>query len=160
MSVWSRVLPEGLLTVSVERVIPAPADAVFALLADPAAHRTFDGSGTVQDPVGDPGPLVLGSTFGMAMKAGARYRMVNEVVEFEPDRLIAWQPRPDYAVGRAIAGGRIWRYELEPVAGGTLVRETWDVSQEVFPPLVLPLRRLTRANMTRTLARLEEVLTA
>ena len=24
----------------------------------------------------------------------------------------------------------VWRYELEPVDGGTLVRETWDISRE------------------------------
>jgi hypothetical protein len=26
--------------------------------------------------------------------------------------------------------GRIWRYELEPVEGGTKVTETWDISEE------------------------------
>jgi uncharacterized protein YndB with AHSA1/START domain len=36
-------------TISVERFIPAPASAIFALLADPAQHRAIDGSGTVRD---------------------------------------------------------------------------------------------------------------
>ena len=33
---------------SVERVIPAPADKIFDLLVDPARHLDIDGSGTVQ----------------------------------------------------------------------------------------------------------------
>ena len=32
----------------------------------------------------------------------------------------------DHALG-GLVGGRIWRYELSPADGGTLVRETWDV---------------------------------
>ena len=42
--------------------------------------------------------------------------------------------------GAKLGGGRIWRYELEPVDGGTLVRETWDISQEagLSKPLVGP----------------------
>ena len=35
--------------VSVERVIPAPAAEIFALIADPHRHQEFDGSGTVRD---------------------------------------------------------------------------------------------------------------
>ena len=33
----------------------------------------------------------LGSTFGMSMKLGVPYSMTNTVIEFEPDRRIAWQ---------------------------------------------------------------------
>ena len=69
--------------VSVERVIDAPPEAIFALLADPRRHRDFDGSGTVGDAKDLPDRLRLGSTFGMSMKQGVSYSMVNEVVEFE-----------------------------------------------------------------------------
>ena len=148
-----------LLRVSVERVVPAPPERVFELLADPRRHREIDGSGTVRDPVRAPERLSLGDVFGMDMKAGGRYRMRNTVVEFEEGRRIAWQPRPDHALAAKAIGGRIWRYELEPVDGGTLVRETWDIAQERLPPLLLPLRPLTRLSMQRTLARLEERLT-
>jgi uncharacterized protein YndB with AHSA1/START domain len=146
----------GLFQVSAERVVPAPPERVFALLADPRRHREIDGSGTVRDPVGGPARLSLGAVFGMDMKAGAGYRMRNTVVEFEENRRIAWQPRPDNAVAAKAIGGRIWRYELEPVDGGTLVRETWDIRQERVPPLLLPLRPLTKMSMQRTLERLEE----
>ena len=37
--------------VSVERFIKAPAERVFALLADPSRHRELDGSGTVREAV-------------------------------------------------------------------------------------------------------------
>ncbi len=144
-------------TVSVERVVAAPPSAVFDLLADPARHREIDGSGTVRDAAPGSGRLSLGARFGMSMKAGIGYAMVNEVVEFEEDRRIAWQARPDIARLRPFIGGRIWRYELEPVDGGTRVRETWDISQEQVKPLVWPLRGLTRLSMSRTMDRIEEL---
>jgi uncharacterized protein YndB with AHSA1/START domain len=149
-----------LLRVRVERVVPAPPERVFDVLADPRRHREIDGSGTVRDAAVDgPARLSLGAVFGMHMRAGAPYSMTNTVVEFEEGRRIAWQPRPTNAVAAKAIGGRIWRYELEPVDGGTRVRETWDISQERVPPLLLPLRPLTRLSMDRTLARLEERLT-
>ena len=89
------------------------------------------------------------------MKAGAAYSMTNTVVEFEEGRRIAWQPRPTSSLAARLAGGRIWRYELEPVEGGTRVRETWDTSQERIPLLLRPLAGITRRNMAKTLERLE-----
>ena len=143
--------------VSVERFVKAPAEQVFAVLADPSRHREIDGSGTLRDAKGGSTRLALGSRFGMNMKAGAPYVMVNEVVEFEADRRIAWQARPDRAWAAKAIGGRIWRYELEPRDGGTLVRETWDISQERIPPLVWGLRGLTRLSMNRTMDRIEKL---
>ena len=54
----------------------------------------------------------------MDMKMGAPYKIKNRVVEFEEGRLIAWRH----------IGTHRWRYDLEPVDGGTLVTETWDLS--------------------------------
>jgi hypothetical protein len=58
-----------------------------------------------------------------------------------------------------IAGGRIWRYELEPADGGTIVRETWDVSEERTPTKALVRKGAgkTRENMEKTLARIESL---
>ena len=95
----------------------------------------------------------------MNMKAGAPYTMVNEVIEFEQDRRIAWQAKPDLAFAQKLIGGRIWRYELEARDGGTLVRETWDISQEKVPALVWGLRGLTRMSMNRTMDRIERLVT-
>lgn len=157
MSLLSGVTLSG---VSVERVIAAEPGPIFALLADPSRHREIDGSGTVRDAVGGSTRLSLGARFGMGMRVGAQYEMTNEVVEFEKDRRIAWQARPAASIVGKVAGGRIWRYELEPVAGGTRVRETWDLSQERIPALVIALKPVTRKNMERTLARIERIVSA
>jgi uncharacterized protein YndB with AHSA1/START domain len=131
-------------TVSCERVIAAPAERIFDLLADPDRHHDIDGSGSVRDAKRSPARLALGSTFGMSMRLGVPYSMVSEVVEFEENRRIAWQTWPPVKATRSLFGGRVWRYELEPVEGGTLVRETWDVARE---------RPLTRWMLTKPQAR-------
>jgi uncharacterized protein YndB with AHSA1/START domain len=125
-------------TVSVERVINAPADVIFALIADAGKHSSFDGSGTVDHSPEESQPLTLGSKFGMSMRGRPEtlflpYRTTNTVIEFEPDRRIAWKT----TIGPlGLIGGRIWRYELEQTEGGTLVRETWDLSQDRQRPML------------------------
>ena len=146
--------------VTVERVIPAPPEAVFALIADAQRHPEIDGSGTVREVKGEPKPLRLGSEFGMSMKWFVPYAMKSRVIEFEQDRRIAWQTIPSYPLTDRIAAGRIWRYELEPVEGGTLVRESWDISQERIKLMVQPARKKTKEAMAATLERLEAVVTA
>jgi uncharacterized protein YndB with AHSA1/START domain len=149
--------------VSVERTIAAPPEKIFDLLADPDRHHDIDGSGTVRDAKTSSTRLTLGAKFGMAMHLGINYSMVSEVIEFEDGKRIAWQTRPSTDFQRKLFGGRIWRYELEPADGGTLVRECWDISQEKGP--VKSLLRMgrskehTRGAMERTLvniARLTE----
>jgi carbon monoxide dehydrogenase subunit G len=141
--------------VTVERVVPAEPQAIFDLLADPARHHEIDGSGTLVGAKGGGGKLGLGDTFGMAMKVGIPYSMVSTIVEYEEGRRIAWQTRGPGRIG-TIGGGRIWRYELEPVDGGTLVKESWDITQEskLTKPLVKGLGEKTRKNMAETLDRL------
>jgi uncharacterized protein YndB with AHSA1/START domain len=148
--------------VSVERVIPAPPEPIFDLLADPARHREIDGSGTVRDAKAGSERLALGSTFGMSMKMLLPYSMVSEVIEFDENRRIAWQTKPPVSWGVKLGGGRIWRYELEPVDGGTRVRETWDISEEagLSKPVVARGAKKTAENMEKTLARIEQLVTA
>lgn len=145
--------------VTVERVIPAPAERIFDLLADPTRHREIDGSGTVRDAKEPSKRLQLGDTFGMSMKMGVPYSMVSTIIELEENRRIAWQTRGPGRIGSR-AGGRIWRYELEPVDGGTRVRESWDITKEspLTKPLVGLSRGKTKKNMEATLERIEEVL--
>ena len=145
---------------SVERVIPAPADKIFALIADPSRHHEFDGSGTVKEAKDAPTRLQLGDRFGMSMKLGVPYSMVSEVIELDENRRIAWQTWPPNDFAAKLAGGRIWRYELEPVEGGTLVRESWDISQERVKFAVRPARGKTKKAMEATLERIEQVVTA
>jgi uncharacterized protein YndB with AHSA1/START domain len=149
--------------VSVERVIAAPAERIFGLLADPVRHHDIDGSGTVRDAKERGERLQLGSKFGMNMHLGVNYSMVSEIIEFDDGKRIAWQTGPGKDWQRGLFGGRIWRYELEPAGDGTLVRETWDVSEEKGPVKHLlrtgRSRDHTRAAMEKTLeniARLTE----
>ncbi len=149
----------GDTVVSAERVIAAPAADIFAIVADASRHPDIDGSGSVKQlKQGAPMQLALGSTFGMSMKLGVPYSMSNKVIEFEPDKRIAWQTTLAGPLGRFI-GGRIWRYELEAAAGGTLVRETWDITKDKqrFMLKAGPMGRQTKEAMTRTLERLAEI---
>ena len=142
---------------SVERLIAAPPERIFDLLADPARHQEIDGSGTVRGTPEGSTRLALGSKFGMSMHAGIGYSMENTVVEFDENRRIAWQPRPSLAPLRLLFGGRIWRYELIPQDGGTLVRESWDIRKEVFPWTLRSMRSKTVTAMTKTLERIAQV---
>jgi uncharacterized protein YndB with AHSA1/START domain len=150
----------GDTVVSVERVIDAPAADIFAIVADASRHPEIDGSGSVRHlKPGAPEKLAPGSTFGMSMKLGMPYSMSNKVIEFEPDKRIAWQTTFAGPFGRLI-GGRIWRYELELSGGGaTLVRETWDITQDKQRFLLKagPVGKQTKEAMSRTLERLAEI---
>ena len=118
-------------TVSVERVIKAAPEKIFALVADAGKHASIDGAHSVNHASQASVPLSMGAKFGIAMRGRKEtlfipYRTNNTVIEYEPDRRIAW--KTTFLGGRV--GGRIWRYELEAAPEGTLVRETWDVSQD------------------------------
>jgi uncharacterized protein YndB with AHSA1/START domain len=145
---------------SVTRIINAPPEQIFAVLTDPEMHRVIDGSGAVRDCRGKPERLNLGSTFGMAMRVGVPYSMSNKVIEYVENRRIAWQTRGPTMIGKFV-GGRIWRYELEPVDGGTAVRETWDITQEskLTKPLIRGAGAATKKNMATTLQKLDSILT-
>jgi uncharacterized protein YndB with AHSA1/START domain len=108
-------------TVSARTTIAAPPAVVFAIVADPHQHPRLDGSGSVRAVVDGPARLDKGAVFHVALKLfGLPYKITNHVVEFEPDRRIAWRH----------FGGHRWRYELTPTDdGGTEVVETFDYSR-------------------------------
>lgn len=105
--------------VSASIVVAAPASEIFAILADPRRHGAIDGSRMIRRCLRAPTRLGLGSEFVMTMRlCGIPYRVRNRVVEFEDNRLIAWRHfEPQH-----------WRFELEPIATGTRVTETFDYS--------------------------------
>jgi uncharacterized protein YndB with AHSA1/START domain len=149
--------------VSVDRIIAAPASALFAVVADANRHPDIDGSGAVvKAKEGTPQTLRLGSTFGMSMKMGVPYSMKNTIIEFEQDRRIAWQTVFAGPLGRLV-GGRIWRYEFEPVDGGTKVTESWDISKDKQRAVLKRVGSLvteTGEGMRKTLDRLATVVGA
>jgi uncharacterized protein YndB with AHSA1/START domain len=141
-------------TVSVSRVIAAPPEKIFEVLATPSGHAVIDGSGTVKGEQTGPDRLTkVGDRFGMKMKMyGVPYKMSSNVVEFEENRLIAW----------AHFGGHRWRYELEPVDDGTRVTETFDWSTAKAPKFIelMGYPKKHPAAMEKTLERLDEHVTA
>jgi uncharacterized protein YndB with AHSA1/START domain len=148
---------------TVKRLIQASPESIFEVLADASQHAAIDGSGMLQGKTPDaPQHLTLGTTFGMSMKMFRMpYSTVNRVVEFEPNRRIAWQTGPTGSMERLIAG-RIWRYELEADEGGTIVRESWDITpdhQRVLLKLGDIYSSKTRRDMERTLERLSQLVT-
>lgn len=135
--------------ISRERLIAAPADRIFEVLVTPALHSVIDGSGTVrgEQPNG-PVRLSLGAKFGMDMKMGAPYKILNRVIEFEEGRRIAWRH----------FSAHVWRYTLEPRGDVTLVREEWD-GRAVPWKIVFRLTGFTRrhpASIEATLGKLED----
>ncbi len=136
--------------VSASRTIAAPPEKIFDLLADPTRHREIDGSASVQAArTGSPTRLGLGDRFGMDMKIGLKYRITNEVVEFDDNRRIAWRH----------FGHHVWRYELEPTEGGTVVTESFDWtdarSRKLIELMGYPKKNL--AAIEKTLERLANV---
>lgn len=135
---------------SVSIQIGATAEQIFALLADPKQHPLFDGSGMLQGEISGPSRLTLGDKFSMSMKFGPLpYRISSTVVEFEENRLIAWQH----------FGKHRWRYALDPNGETTVVTETFDWSTSILSPAIeaagYPDRHL--ANIERTLGRLRDI---
>ncbi len=107
-------------TVSASVTIAAPPATVFGIVANPHEHPRIDGSGSVRAVVEGPERVTKGDRFHVDMRLfGVPYRITNTVVEYEPDRRIAWRH----------FGGHRWRYELEPSGSGTRVTETFDYSR-------------------------------
>ena len=118
---------------SVNTTVNAPADTVFAVLADPTTHEAIDGTGWVRESL-DGKPLTeTGQIFRVAMYhdnlPDKHYEMANRVEVFEPPRAIAWQPGQGPDDGALDFGGWVWRYDLAPAGDGqTDVTLTYDWS--------------------------------
>ena len=132
--------------------IEATPEAIFNLLTDPSKHGLFDGSDMVNDATAKSVQrLALGSKFAMSMNFKMLpYRIGNTVVEFEENRLIAWEHM----------GRHRWRYQLTPLDdGATLVTETFDWSTSRVPRLfeAVGYPKAHLGNIERTLERLADL---
>jgi uncharacterized protein YndB with AHSA1/START domain len=137
-------------SLSASMIIHAPAEAVFAVLADPAKHAAIDGTGWVSEPL-DSTPLTApGQIFRMAMyhpnHPDGNYQTANRVQTFDPPSTIAWEPGYDTGDGTLGFGGWVWRYDLTPAGPScTTVTLSYDwsaVPNEIrerigFPPFPL-----------------------
>jgi uncharacterized protein YndB with AHSA1/START domain len=107
-------------TLSAAVTIKAPAETVFAVLADPAQHAAIDGTGWVREALDGERLTGQGQIFRMAMyhdkHPDKSYGMANKVRVFDPPRAISWEPG-QYAKGSDTLelGGWFWRYDLTPV---------------------------------------------
>ena len=134
-------------SVSATTVIDVPAEAVFAVLADPAKHAAIDGTGWVCEPL-DTEPLTAaGQVFRMAMyhshHPDGDYQVANRVQVLDRPNAISWEPGSDAGDGNLSFGGWVWRYDLTPLGpGSTEVTLSYDwsavpdtIRQHVsFPP--------------------------
>ena len=121
-------------TVSATTTISTSADVVFAVLADPSRHAAIDGTGRVRDSLDGQRLTGAGQIFRVAMyhenHPDDSYEMANQILAFEPPRVISW--RPGYvsqATGELEFGGWVWRYDLTQLGPGqTEVTLSYDWS--------------------------------
>ena len=119
-SVRAEILETDFPNTAAARItINAPAQVIFDLLANPASHQRFDGSGTIKGSISGPDRLFLGAQFGMAMKIKVPYRIKNTVVAFEESKKITWCHLMKWT----------WCYELQSISESqTVVTESFDAS--------------------------------
>ncbi|WP_410609766.1 YbhB/YbcL family Raf kinase inhibitor-like protein [Amycolatopsis sp. lyj-109] len=121
----------GAERLEVSRVVPAPADAVFAVLTDPKGHVDIDASGMLMDAEGPPVERA-GDRFVVHMDRAAlgdvplgKYEVEVVITKLVPDEEIAWTVE-----GRTGTQFRhIYGYRLEPAEGGTRVTSYYDWSE-------------------------------
>jgi hypothetical protein len=118
--------------------VAEPVARVFAVLADPVAHTSIDGTGWIQEAV-DRAPLTeVGQIFRMGMyhpnHPDGDYQMANKVEVFDAPHAIGWLP--GYRRGEGLEfGGWLWRYDLVPLGPSeTEVTLTYDWS--AVPPSI------------------------
>ena len=159
--------------VEVSRRIEVTAPTIFLVLASPHRHQEFDGSGMLRAALSDELITRPGGTFTVKMhRLGRDYEMINHVVAFESNRLIAWEPSPgdlDTAGGDVarigVPSGYRWGFRLEPESDdSTLVTEFFDCGPAENHWILegdggswINGYQSVRESMTRTLALLEEV---
>ena len=119
-SVRAEILETDFPNTAAARItINAPTHVIFDLLANPASHQRFDGSGTIKGSISGPDRLFLGAQFGMAMKIKVPYRIKNTVVAFEENKKITWCHLMKWT----------WCYELQAITESqTVVTESFDAT--------------------------------
>jgi uncharacterized protein YndB with AHSA1/START domain len=120
-------------SLSATMIIHAPAEVIFAVLADPTKHAAIDGTGWVREPLDSKPLTAAGQVFRMAMyhpnHPDGSYRVANRVQVFDPPNVISWEPGQDTDDGSLTFGGWVWRYDLTPAGpADTKVTLSYDWS--------------------------------
>ena len=123
------------LQVSDSIVIKIDAQTIWNQLADPAQMPRWspENTGATTPEVGR--PLQVGESFeGTNRRGRARWTTRCVVTDSDPARRFAFNVGK-IGLRRPILRGRIarWAYDLEPVAGGTRVTETWTDGRSTWP---------------------------
>jgi hypothetical protein len=147
--------------VAVSRRIEADAPTIFAIVADPTRHTEIDGSEMLRGALTDTAVAGVGDVFVLKMYLDrlGDYEMANEVVEYEQDRRIVWEPRR-HDIDET-SGGHLWGYEFAPDGEhATVVTEIFDCARwrEEDKPFIDYGREWIEA-MTETLERLDQMAT-
>jgi uncharacterized protein YndB with AHSA1/START domain len=120
-------------SVSATATIDAPAEVIFAVLADPAKHAAIDGTGWVCESLDNEPLTTAGQIFQMAMyhpnHPDGDYQIYNEIQVLDRPNAISWKPGYDAGDGTLGFGGWVWRYDLTPAgSGSTEVTLSYDWS--------------------------------
>src|SRR3954451_4816366 len=145
----------------VQRLIPADAASIFAVLRDPQGHVVIDSSGMLMDATGEPASAV-GDSFVVHIDREALndypmdlYDVTVVIQTFELDREIAWTIEGQLNIGH------VYGYMLEPTDAGTLVTSYYDwsgITQDwkdagIFPVIPESALRATLGILARTVVR-------
>lgn len=150
--------------IEVQRLIPAPAEDIFAVLCDPLGHLAIDASGMLQDAEGDR-VSAAGDEFVVHMDRESlgdipqmgTYDVTVTIDEFEPNRLISWS-----ILGTIRPGiGHRYGYRFEPDGPRTVVTSFYDWSQArqkfkdagIFPVISEANLKATLGILDRTVRR-------
>lgn len=147
-----------------QRLIPASASDIFAVLSDPHGHVAIDASGMLMDASGDR-VTAVGDSFVIHMDREAlgdlpmgKYDVTVTIKTFVPDEEISWtilgRVRPQI--------GHVYGYRLEPADdGATTVTSFYDwsdINEEwrakgIFPVIAEESLRGTLGILDRTVRR-------
>jgi uncharacterized protein YndB with AHSA1/START domain len=146
-------------SISVQRTIDAPSQALFDVLSNPQRHAELDGSGFVLSDDRSDRITGTGQVFRMNMSGdhmGGDYQTDNHVNAYDPNHLIGWQTAP---AGTEPPGWE-WLWELTSQGtGSTDVTLTYDWSRvtdkDLLAKVSFPL--VSRSQLEDSLGRLASV---
>ena len=149
---------------SVDLLIPAAADAVYAVICD--VTRIGERSPECRTASWLPGAPAgtLGAVFRGRNRAGwaARRSRRCEVVAAEPGRAFAFRTLPE-RLDVSRRDSTTWRYDFEPVDGGTRVRHSYEITRLPVRPMralygvLMPHHRDMRPHMRANLQALRDL---